>query len=179
MRKFVLVVAVGVLIALPKLANAEPDANIRTLMNTPVTLFSQGLDNIRIKLLDVTDRLAKDYVGLIKRTPLASVQFKWDENRIDASIFMYLKPNANDDPKSTCRDVLLRMRSFFAVTNGEQKFPILAQNFKPRGYTLNLIDSAIKNIHKLVRLKSRIFKDEKVVIECEGPLVSKKIFYSK
>jgi hypothetical protein len=179
MRKLILVVAV-LLVALPRLALAEPDDNIKTLMETPVTLFSQGLVNMEKSLKSVANSMQQVFATRFEKPPNVSVRFQWEENRIDAFIYTYFKGDRTPPVKETCAATIEAMRGEFGVNNGKLVFSAtLESRFRPKGYTNKTIDSALKNIHKLVKLKSNLIKNNKVVMECEGPLVSNKIFYSK
>ena len=107
--------------------------------------------------------------------------FNWDENRIDNHYLIFFSNKPKIQLRKICEDLITSMRITLAVVEGKHLNGLqrVNNNFSPRGYSNKSVDDATKNIHKLMKTKATLYLKSSEVMACEGPLVSKKIFYSK
>jgi hypothetical protein len=160
-------------------AFADPGATVSKLMDTPVSLFSYGLDKIDDRL----DGWAKSQIFIIDGVVGASygyggASFDWDTSKITAYIGRNTKPEADLGLlEEECKNTIQALRSMSGL-NSEGKISsggvsYLSNDFFPTGYSLKKFSSDDgKTIDAMITLKVMILNYSKSTrLVCTAPLL--------
>ena len=172
---------------LPDLVLADPSANVRYLMNEPITALDFGLYQMDKRLSDP----AHDFglpAGLGEIT--ATARYDWEGNRILAQMAVILKkPTVSVlTAKKVCRQTVSFVRSFGGIDEKTGEMGVNMGGFlddfnhkafvkanAPQGLAEELI--AITNIIVRVYNMTSDFKLDNL-IHCEGPLLGKDVLFA-
>ena len=155
----------------PALLNAEPDANIKYLMDTKVSLFSFGLYRMEGHLNGLRDHSRP----LVNIKGIINVKYDSYLNRI--FIVSRILPNPKLPTKSNteiCRKEIGVIRRL----GGIGKNSYYSYLFSPVGYEpkINAKD-LYRKIDNIISIKIMIAGKKGFNFSCEGALVSKEILY--
>jgi hypothetical protein len=165
--------------AFPSGVSADPGATVNRLMDTPVSLFSAGLDKLSIRL----DNLSKSGIFVIDGSiggnySFGGATFDWDTSKITTYITRYTKPEV--DPtllEEECKNSIQALRSMAGLntdgTLAKDLYSEFTSSFFPTGYSLKkLTVEDGKTIDAMITLKVQILNySKKSKLVCNAPLL--------
>lgn len=132
---------------------SEPSQSLRTLMNTPVSLFSFGIFQLQTQLrramLETSGRMSGLPPDNQKFEP--EVEYNWDRNQLIVNIYDFRSDaDKKQDSEEECRSVMAAIREFFGINPETGKLyheglksSYLNQYFIPLGYSMNTMNDKL------------------------------------
>lgn len=147
-------------------AHTEPSPSVNKLMNTPVSLFHNGLLQLQAKIKKA------------ETSPLESTNaiYDWDENRITIYFVKFYDTLDSETFKKDCKIYMERIRSHGAVFNGKPnamgRSDYAALFLPPFSYTIPSLGNAGEELDKLINIQFRGTDVAKLQeYNCFGPLL--------
>lgn len=178
MYRTVITLAVSTLLAQP--VSAEPGPKVNQLMDTPTSLFSFGLYQLR----EYVVQQFGSFRGRQYQIPLSglmafttAVYYEWDTNRIVVSLGNFDKKPDNWDHEEDCKQAIAAVRgaAFIDIKTGE---PFSGSNsyfssfFLPIGFSLKAIpEDTAASLDEIIQIEVQTALPSDGGASCNAPLV--------
>lgn len=169
----------ALLLLLGRVAAAEPDAAVRFLMKSPVSMLDWGFKNIEDHLLRNQEALSANEKNSLKKAVSVSVDYDWSKDAIRISIGLGLSEKAQKTPVILA-DIREHVAFIVGYLRGALRMNPYEAFFRHKGFrnreTPENLESKLSAITELIITVRD--KDSNILSMCSAPLLGDTIAWS-
>jgi hypothetical protein len=173
-------VILAALIMVPCATNAEPSALVNKLMSTQVSLFSYGLDRMRLRASDFAKQ--RDF--------FATVSYGWDDNQLKVNLVSLKKScETYRECESVARKVVKEFVDENCFSGPNSRVPceidVLSSEFTPSGFEINGFhagkssNEAIRELRNIIHVFALVREPNGGSVRCQRKYTEKDTFCTK